>query len=139
SGEWAPSWPGSSDRSRSSSRRTDTARGANAPVWRNLPRVGEEDRRRWAVPSGQGRMGDIAVSLLDPGDEGDRHFLILAEHPDLQQAIEDDQDEITLNGNLVSPRLHISIHEIVANQVWMDNPPETWQTAKRLMDVGYER
>ena len=37
-------------------------------------------------------MGEIELSLLDPGEEDDRHFLILAEHPELQQAIEDDRE-----------------------------------------------
>ncbi len=84
-------------------------------------------------------MGDIELSLLDPGEADDRHFLILAEHPELQQAVEDDQDEIILHGNLMNPRLHISIHEIVANQLWTDDPPEAWPTAERLMALGYER
>jgi hypothetical protein len=84
-------------------------------------------------------MDDIDLSLLDPGEEDDRHFLILAEHPELQQAVEDDEDEITLHGNLMSPRLHISMHEIVAKQLWADDPPETWPTAQRLMALGYAR
>jgi hypothetical protein len=84
-------------------------------------------------------MDDIELSLLDPGGEDDRHFLILAEHPELQEAIEDDRDEITLHGNVMSPRLHISLHEIVANQLWTDDPPETWPTAQRLTALGYER
>lgn len=84
-------------------------------------------------------MGDIELSLLDPCQEDDRHFLIVAEHPELQQAVEDDQDEIILHGHLMSPRLHISMHEIVANQLWADDPPEAWPTAQRLMALGYER
>ena len=84
-------------------------------------------------------MGDIDLSLLDPGEEDDRHFLILAEHPELQQAVDEDQDEIILRGKLMSPRLHISMHEIVANQLWTDDPPEAWPTAERLMALGYER
>jgi hypothetical protein len=31
------------------------------------------------------------------------------------------------------------MHLIVANQLWDDTPPETWDTAKRLLAVGYER
>jgi hypothetical protein len=84
-------------------------------------------------------MGEIELSLLDPAEEDDRHFLILADHPELQQAVEDDRDEITLHGNVMSPRLHISLHEIVANQLWMDDPPESWETVQRLMALGYER
>lgn len=39
----------------------------------------------------------------------------------------------------MSPRLHITMHEIVANQLWDDDPPVTWETAKRLLTDGYER
>jgi hypothetical protein len=31
------------------------------------------------------------------------------------------------------------MHEIVANQLWDDDPPEVWETAKRLTALGYER
>jgi hypothetical protein len=31
------------------------------------------------------------------------------------------------------------MHEIVANQLWDNDPPETWQTAQRLTALGYER
>jgi hypothetical protein len=31
------------------------------------------------------------------------------------------------------------MHEIVANQLWADDPPETWPTARRLMALGYAR
>ena len=31
------------------------------------------------------------------------------------------------------------MHEIVANQLWADDPPEVWQTATRLLAAGYER
>ena len=41
--------------------------------------------------------------------------------------------------DVVNPRLHITLHEIVANQLWGDEPPEMWHTAKHLVVVGYER
>ncbi len=66
-------------------------------------------------------------------------MLILAEHPELAQAIEDEQDELLVGGRSTNPRLHITIHEIVASQLWADDPPEVWQTARRLLDAGYER
>jgi hypothetical protein len=31
------------------------------------------------------------------------------------------------------------MHEIVANQLWPDDPPEVWHTAQRLIKAGYER
>ena len=39
----------------------------------------------------------------------------------------------------MNPRLHLTMHEIVATQLWDDSPPEVWDTAVRLLDVGYER
>jgi len=31
------------------------------------------------------------------------------------------------------------MHEIVANQLWDDDPSEVWETAQRLVALGYER
>lgn len=39
----------------------------------------------------------------------------------------------------MNPHLHLAIHEVVANQLWDEEPPETWQTARRLDLLGYER
>jgi hypothetical protein len=39
----------------------------------------------------------------------------------------------------MNPALHIAMHEVVVNQLWADDPPEMWQTAKRLTEAGYER
>jgi hypothetical protein len=39
----------------------------------------------------------------------------------------------------VNPVLHIAMHEIVANQLWANDPPEMWETAARLLAAGYER
>lgn len=99
----------------------------------------DNDRRRFAVRPASGEFDEIDLALLDPADEDDRRILILAEHPELRVAIEDDHDEICINGLTMSPRLHLVMHEIVANQLWDDNPPEVWQTAQRLVAAGYDR
>jgi hypothetical protein len=39
----------------------------------------------------------------------------------------------------MNPRLHLLMHEVVANQLWDNDPPEVWQTAQRLLAAGYER
>lgn len=39
----------------------------------------------------------------------------------------------------MNPQLHLAMHEIVANQVLANEPPEMWDTAKRLTGAGYER
>lgn len=39
----------------------------------------------------------------------------------------------------MNPRLHLSIHEVVAAQILDDEPPEAFATAKRLVDLGRDR
>jgi hypothetical protein len=39
----------------------------------------------------------------------------------------------------VNPRLHLMMHEIVANQLWDNELPEVWHTARRLRDLGHDR
>ena len=98
-----------------------------------------DDRRHFAVPPTTGEFEGIDLAFLDPDDADDRRILILAEHPELHRAIDAGLNEIHLQGNTISPELHVAMHEIVANQLWADDPPEVWQTATRLLDAGYER
>ena len=91
----------------------------------------DEERRAFALgPGHDPRQGD---------DEDDRQLLIEEEHPDLRRAIDEGRPEIRCDGIVISPVLHIAMHVIVANQVMDDDPPETWDTAKRLLAAGYER
>lgn len=99
----------------------------------------EAARRLWLMPPASGVMDDLDLSLLDPADEDERQALLLAEHPELWEAIEDDLDEIVLDGRVMSPRLHLTLHEVVANQIWQNDPPEMWTTAQRLTDAGHDR
>jgi len=99
----------------------------------------DEARLDFACPRGRGLFGELDLELLDPGDPDDRHFLILAEHEELARAIEEGEDEVLVGGNPVNPHLHITLHEIVASQLWADDPPEVWQTTRRLLEAGYER
>ena len=97
------------------------------------------ERHRFAVPPASGELDGIDLAFLNPDDEDDRRFLILAEHPELNAAIENDRSEIHTKGATISPTLHLAMHEIVANQLWADDPPEAWHTAQRLIEAGYER
>ena len=99
----------------------------------------DDERRRFAVPPATGDFDGVDLAFLDPNDENDRHMLILAEHPELHQAIEAGLTEIHTGGTTVNPVLHLAMHEIVANQLWADDPPEVWQTAQRLLENGYDR
>lgn len=96
-------------------------------------------RRTWAVPPASGTYDGIDLAFLDPSDPDDRHLLILAEHPEVHDAIRRDADEVEVDGLVFNPRMHISVHEVVANQLWDGDPPEVWETARRLEAAGYER
>lgn len=99
----------------------------------------ERERREWAVPKREGRFRGFELDHLDPDDPDDRRLLILAEHPELAAAIDRGEDEVLVGGQPMNPELHITIHEVLAAQLWDGEPPEVWDTAKRLWDRGYER
>jgi hypothetical protein len=100
----------------------------------DLPGVLE--RRMFAMPDVGTRIGDEEFPFLDPSDPDNRSMLIEGEHPEFHEALAD-PDSDTLDG--VNPRLHIIVHEIVANQLWDDTPPEVWQAARRLLASGMDR
>jgi hypothetical protein len=64
-------------------------------------------------------------------------LLMEALHSEFADALESD-DEMIVNGEPFSPRLHITMHQVVANQLIADDPPETWQTVQRLAGLGYD-
>jgi hypothetical protein len=98
---------------------------------------GPGDRRSWAVPPAHGIYQELDLQLLDPGDEDQRALLMEALHPDLAGALQGD-DDVIIGGELVNPRLHVAMHQVVANQLLADDPPETWQTVQRLAGLGYD-
>jgi hypothetical protein len=105
----------------------------------NAGKRDDEARLAFAAPAAHGAFDDIDLALLDPADEDQRALLIRAEHPDLTEAIERGDEEIEIDGQAINPRLHLTIHEVLAKQLWENDPPEVWQTARRLLDAGYER
>jgi Plasmid pRiA4b ORF-3-like protein/Domain of unknown function (DUF1841) len=95
------------------------------------------DRRTFAMPFFGTRLGDEDYPELDPGDEDERRLLIEGEHPEYHAALDDPAFDGEIDG--VNPRLHLAIHEVVANQLWNDDPPQAWQAARRLRDAGVDR
>lgn len=75
----------------------------------------------------------------DRSDEDERRRLIEAEHPELAEALEAGWDEVEVDGRVMNPRLHVTVHEIVADQLVGDDPPEVWETALRLTALGHAR
>ena len=102
--------------------------------WFDEPAPG--DRRSWVVPPGHGSYRGLDLELLDPAEEAELIFLIEAIHP-VADALDGD-DEVIAGGESFSPRLHIAMHQIVANQLLAGDPPKTWQTVQRLAAVGYD-
>jgi hypothetical protein len=101
--------------------------------------VSEQERRVFACPPQTGRYRDLVLDHLDPDDENDRRVLIEAEHPQYAAALEDDGEVTGPDGSPINPRLHITVHEVLANQLWADDPPELRQSAQRLTAAGYAR
>jgi hypothetical protein len=95
------------------------------------------DRRMFAMPYFGTRIGEEDYPRLDPGDPDERRLLIEGEHPEYHAVLEDPGFDGEIDG--VNPRLHIAIHEVVANQLWEDDPAEAWRAAKRLHDAGVDR
>jgi light-regulated signal transduction histidine kinase (bacteriophytochrome) len=57
----------------------------------------------------------------------------------LRSLVSPGRREIRVGRDMINPALHIAMHEIVANQLWADNPPEVWAIAQRLLADGYDR
>ena len=95
----------------------------------------ERDRRlAFAIPSPP-EEDAVDLGLLDPADPDDRSLLIAAAHPELDTELE----TVVIDGREMNPRLHLTIHEIIATQLADDDPPEVWATAQRLRRLGYGR
>jgi hypothetical protein len=95
------------------------------------------NRRMFAMPYFGTRIGDQDYPRLDPSDPDERRLLIQGEHPAYHGALADPAFDGEIDG--VNPRLHIAIHEVVANQLWDNDPPEAWRAAKRLQEAGVDR
>jgi len=103
--------------------------------WFDDPEAG--DRRSWAVPRAHGTYQGLDLELLDPGDEDDRALLIEALHPEFAGALHG-EDDVIIGGETVNPRLHVAMHQVVANQLLAGDPPQTWQAVQRLAGLGYD-
>ena len=104
-----------------------------------VPRYGagveESERRGLAVLA----AGADDLGWADAGEEDARRELIEAAHPEFASALDSGVHEVIVGGQVVNAALHVSLHEIVATQLWNDDPSELWQTAVRLTALGYDR
>jgi hypothetical protein len=75
------------------------------------------------------------TGALDPADPDERALLIRAAHPELDT----ERETMIVDGREMNPRLHLTLHEIIAAQLAEHDPPEVWATAQRLRRLGYGR
>lgn len=74
----------------------------------------------------------------DPADEDDRAELIRLAHPELAGAIDAGEEVVVIDGEAVNPRLHLLMHQVVADRLLHDDPPEDWLAFDELLERGIE-
>jgi hypothetical protein len=82
-------------------------------------------RRAFAFPLLRGTYHGIDLAELDPASAADRRSLLAADHEDQFGPPVTDQ--------------HLDRHVALADRLWRDDPPELWDAAQRLLDLGEDR
>jgi hypothetical protein len=82
-------------------------------------------RRAFAFPVLMGHYRGTDLGALDPARPADRRTLLAADHDDPAAGRGDDA--------------HIDRHLAVADRLWRGDPPELWDAAQRLLDLGEDR
>jgi hypothetical protein len=103
------------------------------------PNADDAERLAFAIPPVDDPPDWIEIEVLDPAEPDDRALLIRAAHPEFDAAITDGRETAVADGQEINPRLHLAIHEVVANQLIGGDPPVVWATAQRLRTLGYDR
>lgn len=98
---------------------------------------GANDRERFVADPQV--LEELDLTVEDLADPDVRSVAIRHEHPEFTEALAAGLDEIDVGSGPMNPHLHLAIHEVVATQLWDDDPPEVWETAVRLRSEGYER
>jgi hypothetical protein len=81
-------------------------------------------RRLFAVPLLRGSYRGTDLSTLKPGLPADRRTLLAADHDDGSQRVSAE---------------HLDQHVALADRLWRGDPPELWEAAQRLLDLGRKR
>jgi hypothetical protein len=82
-------------------------------------------RRVFAFGVLQGSYRGTDLGTLDPARPEDRRTLLAADHDDpTWRAASDD---------------HVDQHLALADRLWRGDPPELWEAAQRLLDIGEDR
>jgi hypothetical protein len=87
-------------------------------------------RRAFAFPLLSGWYGGVDLGTLDPAEPADRRILLAADH--------DDGPARNATARHAG-RSHIDDHLALADRLWRGDPPELWEAAQRLLDLGEDR
>ncbi|MFB9968545.1 hypothetical protein [Sinosporangium siamense] len=82
-------------------------------------------RRVFAFPLLEGTHGGVELDRLNPADDADRRVLLELDHAG--EVDRPDYEE------------HLAWHEEIAARLWEGDPPEMWEAAQRLLDLGHDR
>ena len=82
------------------------------------PNANDAERLAFAIPPIDDPVRTRSIpSPSIPRDPDDRALPIRAAHPELDAAITDGRETAVVEGQEINPRLHLAIHEVVANQL----------------------
>ena len=116
--------------------RAAAAAGARLP---DVETSGTGLTERLSLIASEKALASVGARLEDLVDPDVRAVVIRADHPELDRALHDGKDELIVDGEPMSIRLHLTMHQVLANQLADDDPPEVYLTAQRLLASGYER
>jgi hypothetical protein len=90
-------------------------------------------RRTFAFPLLAGRYGAVDLGTLDPAEPAGRRTLLAAAHGTQRPP------DAGRHGPQQDVGAHIERHLALADRLWRGDPPELWEAAQRLLDLGTDR
>ena len=100
-----------------------------------MTELDDDTPARLALIASPEALTATGLEIEDLTDPDVRSVAIRADHAELDEALADGRDDVTVAGEPTNIRLHVAMHEVVAD----DDPPEVYETARRLLDAGYDR
>jgi hypothetical protein len=88
-------------------------------------------RRVFAFPLLRGTFRSVNLGTLSPALLADRRTLLAADHEDAVSQHTDAAYQVSAE--------HLDRHAGLADRLWRGDPPELWEAAQRLLDLGEDR